>query len=483
MKTKLPLLKRCAIVLACVLMTPVMTSGQERPGPHELQSRDHPDIGVSARVSLSFPKAVYKTKVVVYGYHPYWIPDAVIDEYDFRVLSHVAYFSYEVNPLTGLPNKLHDWLTSPLLARAQAGKTRVHLCVTNFGSQANTTLLSNPAARDTLIANLVRLVQRRQADGVNIDFESVPVSQRGNLVTFFKDLSQRLRAAVPRAEVAAAVPAVDWSGSWDLRRLAPYIDLFFIMGYNYYWSGSQKAGPVAPLDGGNFNLAKTVAWYLRSGVPAGKIVLGLPYYGLDWPVTSGVRQAATSGRATARTFSRAVEIAADKGRRFDSLFVSAWSPYQVAGSWRQLWYDDELSLEAKYRFALGEGLAGVGMWALGYDAGRTELWDLLRSMFLIPNSVASGENAPSTPVVAVYPNPYRDFFSFVIKGWKSEREELAGEIVDSYGRIIYRWKELVGTGRVYVKRVQAGRFPRGILFYKLHLGNVVRTGKVIHGLP
>jgi len=418
----------------------------------------------------------------VYGYHPYWIPDDAIDEYDFRVLSHVAYFSYEVNPLTGLPDKLHGWLTSPLFSRARAALTRVHLCVTNFGSQANTTLLSNPAARDTLIANLVRLVQRRRADGVNIDFESVPVAQKGNLVTFFRDLSQRLRAAVPGAEVAAAVPAVDWSGSWDLQRLAQYIDLFFIMGYNYYWSGSQKAGPVAPLDGGNFNLARTVAWYLQSGVPAEKIVLGLPYYGLDWPVTSAARQAPTSGRATARTFSRTVEIAADKGRRFDSLFVSPWSPYQVAGSWRQLWYDDEISLEAKYRFALKEGLAGVGMWALGYDAGRTELWDLLRSMFLIPNSVARSGEAPSNPAVAVYPNPYSDVFSFVIEGWKARTGTIAGEIVDSYGRIIYKWKDRVEGGRTYIKRVQAGYFPPGVLFYRLHMDHTVRTGKVIHVL-
>jgi hypothetical protein len=47
-------------------------------------------------------------------------------------------------------------------------------------------------------------------------------------------------------------------------------------------------------------------------------------------------------------------------------------------SWRQLWYDDVDSVRAKVGFALGKGLRGVGIWALGYQGMQPELWSALR---------------------------------------------------------------------------------------------------------
>jgi hypothetical protein len=46
--------------------------------------------------------------------------------------------------------------------------------------------------------------------------------------------------------------------------------------------------------------------------------------------------------------------------------------------WRQLWYDDPDSFGAKVDYALEQGLAGIGIWALGHEAGREELWWTLR---------------------------------------------------------------------------------------------------------
>jgi hypothetical protein len=59
----------------------------------------------------------------------------------------------------------------------------------------------------------------------------------------------------------------------------------------------------------------------------------------------------------------------------------AWSN---AGTWNQTWFDDEQSLSLKYALARGNNLGGVGMWALGYDAGRTELWSLIDQQFRVP---------------------------------------------------------------------------------------------------
>jgi spore germination protein YaaH len=47
----------------------------------------------------------------------------------------------------------------------------------------------------------------------------------------------------------------------------------------------------------------------------------------------------------------------------------------------QLWYDDSISLSHKYDWVKNKKLSGVGIWALGYDHGDTELWELLANKF------------------------------------------------------------------------------------------------------
>jgi len=46
-----------------------------------------------------------------------------------------------------------------------------------------------------------------------------------------------------------------------------------------------------------------------------------------------------------------------------------------------IFLDDSKSLKIKYQFAKEKNLAGVGMWALGFDDGKHELWNLLNLEF------------------------------------------------------------------------------------------------------
>ena len=55
------------------------------------------------------------------------------------------------------------------------------------------------------------------------------------------------------------------------------------------------------------------------------------------------------------------------------------------GTTRQVYFEDADSIRAKYKFAKTAGLAGVGIWALGYDGGYQELWELLKEEFLPVN--------------------------------------------------------------------------------------------------
>ncbi|HFE53528.1 MAG TPA: hypothetical protein ENK07_08790, partial [Bacteroidetes bacterium] len=294
----------------------------------------------------------------------------------------IAYFGAEVTG-TGYIANLHGWPNRDLINGAHANGVRVVLVAILFSSDEISRLLSSARYRTRLITKLLQQVENASADGVNIDFEGVPSSQRNNLVTFMRALTDSFHAHIPGSYVTMATPAVNWRNAFDYARLARYTDGLFIMGYDYHWKGSDTAGPVSPLNGwGTYNVTWTVNDYLRAtGGDGSKIILGLPYYGYEWPTVSSSPGASTRGNGSAVFYSEAEPKAQSYGKMRDSASKCPWYRWQVSGGWYQGWYDDSLSLSAKYELAIQKNLKGVGIWALGYDGSRPELWGALAEHF------------------------------------------------------------------------------------------------------
>ena len=321
----------------------------------------------------------------VYGWNPYWVGTAY-NNYDFSLLSTFCYFSYGLNPSTGSYSTIYSWKTTPSIDSAQAAGVRVELCVTNFGSANNTTFLTNTSAQQTLIDSLISLLNYRGADGVNIDFEGVPGSQRNNLTAFMINLSNQLKTAITGASVTMAVYSVDWSNVFDIPALDPVVDQFIIMGYGYYYSGSSKAGPTAEFYKGtiwsNYNIVRSVNYYLNQGVTPSKLLLGLPYYGYEWQTADNSVPSNTVAAIGSRTY-------AYTRANYDGVYPKNWDPegfnpyytYKSGGNWRQVWVDDAYSLGKRYDLVKQKGIGGIGIWALGYDNGYNDLWNLLYEIF------------------------------------------------------------------------------------------------------
>lgn len=89
-------------------------------------------------------------------------------------------------------------------------------------------------------------------------------------------------------------------------------------------------------------------------------------------------------------FSTAESKALSYGKQWHTESQTPWYRYQNPG-WFQGWYDDKESLSKKYDLAMDKNLLGVGIWALGYDSGYTELWELLKNKF------SNIETPPTTP--------------------------------------------------------------------------------------
>ena len=317
----------------------------------------------------------------VIGYLPYWEYADYIN-LDYELLTQINYFSAELDPYGNVINN-HNWNNLYLVTYAHDRNVKVKLCATLFGQNELTILLSDSLNRQNAINNLLELVVNKNADGIDIDFELLPTSQRDNLVLFMQDLSTAFHNEMDDPIITMATPAVDWNNAWDYDSLAQITDGLFIMGYNYFYSGSSTAGPVSPLGGYFYDLDYTVNDYIqKTDSQLDKIILGLPYYGYDWPVVNDEPNSSTNGLGVARVYSDAESMAQNFGYVWNSQSHSPWFSYQDNLEWNQCWYDDSLSLSHKYQFAINSDIAGVGIWALGYDDGHDELWGALYDKFI-----------------------------------------------------------------------------------------------------
>ena len=316
----------------------------------------------------------------VIGYLPYW----EYDDYpnlDYSLLTQINFFSAELNQYGDIINH-HNWPNLYLVEFAHQNGVKVKLCATLFGQEPLTTLLSSYFYRQNAINNLLSLVIDNNADGIDIDFELLPTSQRENLVLFMEELSFAFHSEMEDPIITMATPAVDWSNAWDYNSLAEITDGLFVMGYNYFYSGSSNAGPVSPLGGYFYDIEYSIDDYIqKTNGQIDKIILGLPYYGYDWSVVDNSINSQAISYGIARTYASAYTLSEDYGSNWDDTSNAVWIPYQNNG-WQQCWYDDSLSLSNKYEFAKNNNLQGVGIWALGYDDNYPELWGALESNFI-----------------------------------------------------------------------------------------------------
>ncbi len=159
-----------------------------------------------------------------------------------------------------------------------------------------------------------------------------------------------------------ASSAGDPGGFYNIPALANVVDGFFVMEYSPNLSGSAQA--TSPLTSSLFNDVTTAGQY-AAAVPASKVILGAPLFGLDWPTNGGTLTAAATGPVTDLAYSQIAT--AGHPTYWDPVTDSAWTAYQVGTQWHESFFDDPTSLYDVSQLAHLFGLGGVGVWALGMD--------------------------------------------------------------------------------------------------------------------
>jgi hypothetical protein len=329
----------------------------------------------------------------VYTWYPYWMGD-VWKSYDFNLISSISFLSYKIDPKTGSylnPDQIKQWRETDLLDSAKKYETKVLLSLALEGEENHLEFLKNEKSWNTTLDSLSVLLE--DADGIEIEFIDIPLDLETKFLEFVASLKDNLsyRFVTKKLTLSLVIPAAPDKFPFDLVKLDESVDLFIVKGMDYHEEDGTVAA-VAPLrneTAGGPSLENTILTYLERGLNPEKSILALPLYGSQWSGTfdpeEGFYTTNFERKVTLSEVNRVfqskdsiymIEPILDETTMTQYFFLEFQDNTSIEG-----WYDDSLTLSKKMDYALVNKFKGVGLWALGYDLGKNEVWEVVAKKF------------------------------------------------------------------------------------------------------
>lgn len=301
----------------------------------------------------------------------------------------------EISPFwysTDGSGRLYGTRNDALVRAAHAHNILIIPTIHNVGDpSAVIGLLSNPQRRARHIQLIVDEVLARNYDGIDIDYELLPRSLRADFSAFIRDLADALHSHNKMLTVAVHAKDSDYGGLGgyqDWKEIGQYVDRLRIMTYDYSWRGSSP-GPVAP-----HYWVQSVAEYARSVVDPSKVVIGVHFYGYDWP---------PSGPARALPWRDIEDLISSQGltvnlmqRNSRGRVDESYFTYRSAQGTRTVWFMTDSGLESKIDLVVQMDLAGIAIWRIGYE--KPEYWEIIRRRLVEDPALIQRAINPLLPV-------------------------------------------------------------------------------------
>ncbi len=292
-----------------------------------------------------------------------WLTNRETDTVNFRILNKLK----EVNPDLKILISIGGWSWSG-----------------NFSDAVLTA-----SSRAKFAKTSVDIVADHDLDGVDIDWEYPGQIGDNNVFrpedkqnytlmfeTLRKELDELSKKTGKYYELTTAVGA---SSSYiehtEMEKAARYLDFVNLMTYDFYTSGDtagHHSNLFPPEDHEKDASAhKSFQLFVEAGVPAGKLVMGVPFYGRSWIMKSEEKHGINmpvEGRARGGGYTFIKDsLVNQKGfvRHWDE---NAKAPYLFNSDTRQLvTYDDEESVRLKCEYVIDHNMAGMMFWQYASD--------------------------------------------------------------------------------------------------------------------
>lgn len=350
-----------------------------------------------ANLSLNFDSQLYKTlgikKPQIIGFQPFWLLQKADKPYE-KYTNIFTYFSLTLDTdgtivkLVNLQEEEPGWTTlksgsfQEKLQQAKNNNLKLSLLIHNSNEASISALLKEPEKHaQNLVNDAISIMQKYSFTDLNLDIESFEVaseSAQQQYTAFIKEVKSEIdknnlgTLTVEVPPISLVQPRLI-----NVEEIAKIADSIVFMAYDFHYIYSYIAGPVAPIGGVDTVREFDVATVLKEAlnvVPQGKIILGIPLYGYEWETISNKPGAPTipSGSATASN-RRIAELLASCNNCTKAYDEQAKQPYvifQDGDYFHQIYYENEQSLAEKLKLAKEHKIAGVALWALGYEGEK-----------------------------------------------------------------------------------------------------------------
>ena len=218
-------------------------------------------------------------------------------------------------------------------------------------------VLADPQRRAEHRAEIVALAKRLKVDGVDLDYENLPASERLSFTGFARELAADLRAQDLRISITVQPKSRDGAsrgaGAMDWSALCGVADRLQVMLYNEH-NAATEPGPVASLD-----WISRVIDYGLGLCPASKLIPVLKVSGMDWG----------KDKAEWRSFAEVRSTIAAEGPRIrrDWFNRVPWFTYRGSSGRHVVYFEDAKSLAAKADRLRAMGLTTIVLWSLGSE--------------------------------------------------------------------------------------------------------------------
>ena len=261
-----------------------------------------------------------------------------------------------------------------------------------LGSGGFSDMALTSESRARFIDSVMDFLAQHNLDGIDVDWEypgqpgagnKYRAEDKRNYTLLLGDLRRRFDATQKKTGrrlylTIAAGASDDFLEHTEMRQVAAIVDNVNLMAYDYYEPGSEPiTGHHAalfsnPADPDKASADASVKDFEAAGVPAEKLVLGVPFYGHAWSDVPdrayGLYQPGKPGTIGWANFDNIQSNLIGHGytRYWDNVSQVPW--LYNADTKTFVSYEDEQSLAGKCRYVLAHKLAGVMFWDLEADS-------------------------------------------------------------------------------------------------------------------
>ena len=242
-------------------------------------------------------------------------------------------------------------------------------------------------SRAVFIQSVMDFLGRFDLDGLDVDWEYPGQAGAGhafrgedkqNFTLLLKELRQRFDRETAKTHrrlylTIAAGASDEYLAHTEMAKVQRCVDAVNLMTYDYYTAGADAVtGNHAPLfenpaDPKKVSADASVRAFEKAGVPAAKILLGVPFYGRAWAEVGSANHGLfqpgkpVPGGETPYSVIAGTMLGHGFVRYWDA---SASAPYLYSEEKHEfVSYEDRESIAAKCRYVLSHKLGGVIFWS------------------------------------------------------------------------------------------------------------------------